>query len=94
MSEYNQKAVDAIYELENTINSLGIPIILVRKLKGICNAIEMQVEDCRAEPEVIEYLCKAYLAQAKGFREPYRGNIIKAFQKCEKVIKNVTFIDE
>ncbi|MBW2742076.1 MAG: hypothetical protein JRE64_25280 [Deltaproteobacteria bacterium] len=40
MAEFNQKAVDAIEELENTINSLDIPIILVRKLNGIRNAIE------------------------------------------------------
>jgi hypothetical protein len=51
MTEYNQKGVDAIIELQNTINSLGIPIPLVRKLNGIRNAIEMQVENYRTVPE-------------------------------------------
>jgi len=87
MTEYNQKAVDAICELQNTIDSLGIPKILVRKLNGIRNAIEMQVEDYRAVPEVLDHLCKAYLAQAKIFKEPYRSNIINALHKCENVIK-------
>ncbi len=87
MTEYNQKAVDAISELQNTINSLGISITLVRKLNGIRNAIEMQVEDYRTVPEVLDHLCKAYLAQAKMFKEPYRSKIIHAFRKCEKVIK-------
>ena len=87
MEEYNQKAVDAIEELENTIKSLNIPIILVRKLSGIGNAIEMQVEDNRIVPEVLDYLCKAFLAQAEIFKEPYRSKIICAFRKCEKTIK-------
>ena len=87
MAEFNQKAVDAIEELENTINSLDIPIILVRKLNGIRNAIEMQVEDNRTVPEVLDCLCKAFLAQAEIFKEPYRSKIIHAFRKCKKTIK-------
>ena len=87
MIGYNQKAVDAINELQNTINSLGIPKMLVRKLNGIRNAIEMQVEDYRTVPEVVEHLCKAFLAQAKMYKEPYRSKIIRALRKCEKVIK-------
>ncbi len=87
MTKYNQKAVDAISELEDTVNSLGIPIVLVRKLNGIRNAIEMQIEDYRIVPEVLDLLCKAYLAQAEVFKEPYRGKIINAFKKFEKAIK-------
>jgi hypothetical protein len=87
MTKYNQKAVNAMSEFQNTINSLGIPIKLVRKLNGIRNAITMQLEDDITVPEVLDYLCKAYLAQAKMFKEPYRSKIIHAFRKCEKVIK-------
>ncbi len=87
MTGYNQKAVDAIEELEKTIKSLDIPIILVRKLNGIRNAIEMQVEDNRTVPKVLDYLCKAFLAQAEIFKEPYRSIITSAFRKCEKTIK-------
>jgi len=89
MTEYNQKAVDAIVELDNTVNSLGIPTVLVRKLNGIRNAIEMQIEDYRIFPEVLDYLCKAYLAQAEIFKEPYKGRIIDAFKKFEKEIKQL-----
>jgi hypothetical protein len=87
VTKYNKKSVNAISEFQNTINSLGIPIKLVRKLNGIRNAITMQLEDDITVPEVLDYLCKAYLAQAKMFKEPYRSKIIHAFQKCEKVIK-------
>jgi hypothetical protein len=87
MTEYNQKAVDAIEELKKTIKSLNIPIILVRKLNGILNAIEMQVEDNRTVPEVLDYLCKAFLAQADIFKEPYQSKITSAFRQCEKTIK-------
>lgn len=79
--------MDAISELEDTVNSLGIPIVLVRKLNGIRNAIEMQIEDYRIVPEVIDFLCKAYLAQAEVFKEPYRSKIINAFKKFEKASK-------
>jgi|GEM_PF-3806077 len=87
MAEYNQKAVNAISELENTVKSLGIPIVLLRKLNGIRNAIEMQIEDYRIIPEVLDHLCKAYLAQAEVFKEPYRSKIISAFRKFLKRIR-------
>ena len=48
MTEYSQKAMDAICELQKTIDSLDISKILVRKLNGIRNVIEMQIEDLQS----------------------------------------------
>ncbi|MDL1981709.1 MAG: hypothetical protein LWX02_09630 [Deltaproteobacteria bacterium] len=87
MPDLNEKAINAIKNFQNKIDSMGLPFVLLRKLNGIRNAIEMHVEDYMVFPEVFECLCKAYIEQAKIFKEPYRNEIISAFRKCEKEIR-------
>ncbi len=87
MSDLNEKAINAIENFQNKIDSMALPFTLVRKLNGISNAIEMHVEDYLVFPEVFKNLCNAYIEQAKVFKEPYRNEILNAFQKCEKEIR-------
>ncbi|MEA1925718.1 MAG: hypothetical protein U9M90_00525 [Patescibacteria group bacterium] len=87
MSDLNEKAITAIENFENEINSLGLPYILLRKLNSIRNAIEMHVEDYNVFPEVLECLFQAYIKQAKVFKEPHRSDIMNAFRKCKKEIR-------
>lgn len=83
---YNQHAVEAINSCEASLVPLDLPFIVLRKFKGILNAIEMQVEDFAMTPAVLTSLCRAYKAQASIFKEPYRTPILDAFQACEEAI--------
>ena len=45
MPDLNKKAINAIKNFQNKIDSIGLPFVLLRKLNGIRNAIAMHVED-------------------------------------------------
>jgi hypothetical protein len=56
-----QTAVKSIREL---LESLG-PLVAFRKLYGILNALEMQIEDGRFQKHAVARLCEALLATAE-----------------------------
>lgn len=55
---YNKKAVEDLGEVRAVVESFGASIRF-RKLYGILNAIEMQVEEDPCSIEVVRYLGKA-----------------------------------
>jgi hypothetical protein len=85
-AEYNQQAAGAVASCEAHLVSLDVPMIVLRKLKGILNAIAMQVEDFAMTPAVFVALCHAYKAQVNMFKESYRTPLLQAFQNCEQTI--------
>jgi hypothetical protein len=85
-AEYNQQAAGAVASCEAHLVSLDVPMIVLRKLKGILNAIAMQIEDFAMTPAVFIELCHAYTAQVSIFKESYRTPLLQAFQDCEQVI--------
>jgi len=54
--------LETLKPVEQTIVSLNLPILRFRKLKGIHNALTMQIEDGGDFPEVNELLVKALRA--------------------------------
>ena len=85
-AEYNHQAAGAVASCEAHPVSLDVPMIVLRKLKGILNAIEMQIEDFAMTPAVFIVLCHAYTAQVSIFKEPYRRPLLEAFRNCEQAI--------
>ena len=85
-AEYNERAARAVSSCEAHLVSLDVPMIVLRKLKGILNAIEMQIEDFAMTPAVFIALCHAYKAQVSIVKESYRTPLIQAFQACEQAI--------
>jgi len=54
----------AVKPIREVLESLGPPIAF-RKLHGILNALEMQVEDGRFQKHAVTRLCEAMLATAE-----------------------------
>ena len=49
---YYSADADAIAKLESRLQGVGLPIVLLRKHNAILNAIEGQIEDEHADPDV------------------------------------------
>ena len=56
---YDAKRVAELKPIQQAIENLGLPLIRSRKLKGIYNALEMQIEDGGDAPEVNNLLLEA-----------------------------------
>ena len=61
---YNQAGVDALDAVRSVVASFGAPIAF-RKLYGILNAMEMQVEETPYSVETLQHLGKALEATAR-----------------------------
>lgn len=85
-AEYNHQAAGAVASCKAHLVSLDVPMIVLRKLNGILNAIAMQIEDFAMTPAVFIALCQAYKAQVNIFKESYRTPLLQAFQDCEQAI--------
>ena len=59
----------AVHEVRTLLESLGPPIAF-RKLHGILNALEMQVEDGEYQRHAVARLCEALLATAELYDIP------------------------
>jgi hypothetical protein len=55
----DRERLETLKPVEQAIVSLNLPILRFRKLKGILNALTMQIEDGGDSPEVNELLVKA-----------------------------------
>lgn len=84
---YNEKAVKIIEDLENIIESSGLSLIKARKLNGILNAIEMQIEDYEYNLNVVEHLSKAFIELAKVYQVD-TNKIENAFKKLQKKLQS------
>ena len=56
---YDRARVALLQPIKNAVDRLGLPLIRVRKIKGIINALEMQIEDWGDSPEVNRCLLDA-----------------------------------
>jgi hypothetical protein len=64
---YNQAGVDALSDIRAVVASFGVPIAF-RKLYGILNAMEMQVEESPYSVEALQHLGKALEATARLYQ--------------------------
>jgi hypothetical protein len=64
---YNQAGVDALDDVRAVVASFGAPIAF-RKLYGLLNAMEMQVEETPYSVEALQHLGKALEATARLYQ--------------------------
>ncbi|MBL8792318.1 MAG: hypothetical protein JNM56_00285 [Planctomycetia bacterium] len=84
---YDRARVALLHPIKDAVDHLGLPLIRVRKIKGIINALEMQIEDGGDSPEVNRCLLdalRAALRHQKGEQQT-RAAIaaIAAFERKE-----------
>ena len=60
-----------VNKLRELVDSLG-PAVAFRKLRGVLNALEMQVEDGNYQRHAVTRLCEALLATAELYDIPER----------------------
>jgi len=58
-----------VKRVRELLTSLG-PAVSFRKLYGILNALEMQIEDGKYQRHAVARLCEALLAAAEGYSIP------------------------
>jgi hypothetical protein len=78
-----------VRQVRTLVDSLG-PAIAFRKLHGILNALEMQVEDGDYQRHAVTRLCEALLATAELYNIPER----LAGQLEEAVCSVVTLVED
>ncbi len=61
-TRYDRERVARLQPLKEAVARLGLPPIRVRKLNGLLNAVEMQIEDGGDSPEVNQHLVAALRA--------------------------------
>ena len=59
---YDRRRIEGFRPVADAVDKLGLPLIRYRKLRGICNAIEMQIEDGGDSPAVNDHLLDALRA--------------------------------
>ena len=69
---YNQAGVDALDAVRAVVASFGAPIAF-RKLYGLLNAMEMQVEETPYSVEALQHLGKALEATARLYQVDQQG---------------------
>ena len=56
---YDEKRVAHLVPIRTAVQSTGLPLVKMRKLNTILNALEMQIEDGGDSPEVNDLLIQA-----------------------------------
>lgn len=67
---YYEKDADTIAALESELSAVGLPVVRVRKLNAILNAIEVQVEDEYADRQVTDSLFESLALAAESIDSP------------------------
>ena len=84
---YDRKRVAQLAPVQTAIEKIGLPPIRLRKLNGIRNALEMQIEDGSDSPEVNKHLLDALRAgilhQADQGQARAALEAIDAFEQAE-----------
>jgi len=79
---YYEADADAIARLESRLDRVGLPVVIYRKFMAILNAIEVQVEDEYADPQVTAALLEALLTAARlTDSEPGRAYVARV-EEC------------
>ncbi len=79
-----------IADLGSRLEEAGLPFALLRKNKGIVNAIEMQVEDEYAAPAVTAALFECLLLSARSIGTPAGDALCAQVEACrDRVAKSL-----
>ena len=79
---YYERDAKAIAKLHSELAAIGLPLVRVRKLNAIMNAIEMQVEDEFADREVVDALFAVLLLAAESLGTPTVHVFMKHVEEC------------
>jgi len=79
---YYERDAKAIAKLHSELAGIGLPLVRVRKLNGILNAIEMQVEDEFANREVVDARFAALLLATESLNAPGLQDFIRHVEEC------------
>ena len=80
----NEAGVKALHGVRNAIDSAGLPLLKERKLNGILNAIEMQIEDYDYDDDVVEALVRALVSLAERYELTTRAELDSALAGFER----------
>jgi len=82
---YDRARVARLRLIDAAVDQLGLPLLRLRKLKGILNALEMQVEDDGDSPEVNRLLLDALRAALRHqLPEPQVRPVLKSIDDFER----------
>ena len=73
---YNEKAVQDLRRFQEKIQAMGFPPVKFRKLNGILNALEMQIEDFEYDIKVVQYLGNALIRLAEIHGSKQQGIVV------------------
>jgi len=79
---YDQESAAIVGRLRGEIEVLGLPLLVARRLLGVVNAIEMNVEEGRPNQETVNFLFQALTAEAKSLPESSRKGALAAINRC------------
>ncbi len=83
---YYPKDAAVMEHLRNQIESLGVPLLLMRKFIQLIGAVSIQVEDEFTSRRVIDTVFVALVQQAEEMRQPERDQIKTWVEECRKEI--------
>ncbi len=83
---YYEKDADTIAALESELAAVGLPIVRVRKLNAILNAIEVQVEDEYADRQVVDSLFESLSLAAESIDSPAGARFRQQVVDCREHI--------
>ena len=83
---YYPKDAAVMAHLREQIESLGVPLILMRKFIQLMGAISVQVEDEHTSRRVIDAVFTALLQQAEEIRQPESDKIKAWIEDCRAEI--------
>jgi hypothetical protein len=81
---YNEAGVKALHGVRSAIDSAGLPLLRERKLNGILNAIEMQIEDYDYDEDVVKALVRAMVSLAERYELTTRAELDSALAGFER----------
>ena len=81
---YNEAGVKALHRVQDVVDSAGLPLLKERKLNGILNAIEMQIEDYDYDEDVVKALVRALVSLAERYELTTRVNLDSALAGFER----------
>ena len=74
---YNEEPVDAFDGVRQTVASMDLPLVQLRRYNGILNGIVMLLEDGRPSRDVYEHLKSALVALARFDGQDEGANCIE-----------------
>ncbi len=81
---YYPKDADAVQALRTRIETLGVPLVLMRKFIQLIGAITVQVEDEFTSRRVIDTVFLALVQQAEEIRQPECDRIKEMIEECRR----------